>query len=557
MNMRMLYPVAVLVCSVLTGAGSAINNPAGLPTVPPSSVRSGLVRSPNPIDTRGNLVITGNVRGGKNFRGIVPYRSGTDFWGNVGSSSLDSFLRRSAGSEDFGRYTGRILPYYSRSQTVTTTRAGGRGVFRPGTAGQSARISDRVGSFALREGQSLFQQDLLLQTRWESYKSFGLTAAPPQETAESFSAEVGKYTQRRKSSAELRELETKELLKGLLQDEVSIKDVGRSPDLPEKSEDGSEGKQFGSALKQPSSKTQQGDTILPRRMIQEREFDNTAGESESDIGLLLPGSTGQGDNTTSLSVGKYLRGKVETEQKSSGEQGIFKWLPEAKRPEDKTLKYTQKKRQYGSLQGVDGRYAASDRTATDEIPEGQYEQRAKVIFGSHENFDSFCEAKFTRHITLAERYLKQGSYYQASDSYALASVYKPDNPEIYAGKSHALLAAGEYMSSALFLSRAFEKLSEDENKPKAQKAGNRSAVARVASSLMLIGRDKLESRVVDIEKWERESDSGELQFLLAYLYYQLGRVERAKEAITQAYEKMPEEPGVRVLKEAIEAGEQK
>jgi len=40
----------------------AIMNPAGSSTIPPSSIQSGLISNPNPIDTSGNLVITGNVR---------------------------------------------------------------------------------------------------------------------------------------------------------------------------------------------------------------------------------------------------------------------------------------------------------------------------------------------------------------------------------------------------------------------------------------------------------------------------------------------------------------
>ncbi len=112
---------------------TGISSPIGRGTMPPSSVRSGLVRSPNPIDTSGNLLITGNVRGSKYFRGIIPYRATSDFDAGLGSSSLDSFLRRSAGSEDFGTFTAKLRPYYSPTRTVTTTRADYPGVFRPPT----------------------------------------------------------------------------------------------------------------------------------------------------------------------------------------------------------------------------------------------------------------------------------------------------------------------------------------------------------------------------------------------------------------------------------------
>ena len=67
---------------------------AGPPSSPVISAggQSGLIRSVNPIDTSRNLVITGNVRDGRHFRGIVPYGSTTDFGGTSPSSSFDSFL---------------------------------------------------------------------------------------------------------------------------------------------------------------------------------------------------------------------------------------------------------------------------------------------------------------------------------------------------------------------------------------------------------------------------------------------------------------------------------
>jgi len=119
----------------------SILNPAGLSTVPPSSIQSGLLSNPNPIDTSGNLVITGNVSRGMHFRGTVPYGSTTSFRAGLGSSSLSSFLRDSASTKDIGRNTNRysIQPYYLQSQTVTTTRPGYSGVFRPVT-----RLNDRT-----------------------------------------------------------------------------------------------------------------------------------------------------------------------------------------------------------------------------------------------------------------------------------------------------------------------------------------------------------------------------------------------------------------------------
>jgi hypothetical protein len=69
---------------------------------------------------------------------------------------------------------------------------------------------------------------------------------------------------------------------------------------------------------------------------------------------------------------------------------------------------------------------------------------------------------------------------------------------------------------------------------------------------MVGSRDKIESRIVDVEQWLEESDAPELRFLLAYVYYQLNRLGRAKGAIDAAYEKMPESPAVVTLKKAID-----
>ena len=64
-------------------------------------------------------------------------------------------------------------------------------------------------------------------------------------------------------------------------------------------------------------------------------------------------------------------------------------------------------------------------------------------------------------------------------------------------------------------------------------------------------KDKVESRVADIKLWLEKSGSPDLQFLLAYVYYHMGRFIGAKEAIDAAYEKLPGSPAVIALKKAI------
>ncbi len=166
-------------------------------------------------------------------------------------------------------------------------------------------------------------------------------------------------------------------------------------------------------------------------------------------------------------------------------------------------------------------------------------QRAKRILGKHKTFASYAENNFNKHIRAGEKYLKEGKYYRAADAYTLASVYKPSDPLALAGKSHALLAAGEYMSSALFLSRAIEIFPE-------------YVFVKLDIEIMIGDRDNLESRIADIKRWAERSNSGELEFLLGYVYYQMDRLIWARRAIDSAYEKMPNSMAVAVLKKAIE-----
>ncbi|MCX5647040.1 MAG: hypothetical protein NTZ17_20530 [Phycisphaerae bacterium] len=109
-----------------TAAGAA-----GRGTVPPSSYGSGLVTMPSPVDNTSNSVITGNVSGGKAFRGNIPYSSTTSFGGRLASTSLDPFLRYSAVPEELRDGASDYTPFYSPTGTVAKIPPGSSGVFAP------------------------------------------------------------------------------------------------------------------------------------------------------------------------------------------------------------------------------------------------------------------------------------------------------------------------------------------------------------------------------------------------------------------------------------------
>jgi tetratricopeptide (TPR) repeat protein len=162
-----------------------------------------------------------------------------------------------------------------------------------------------------------------------------------------------------------------------------------------------------------------------------------------------------------------------------------------------------------------------------------------VMLGEYKSFAGSSDDKFNQYVRAAEGFMKQGKYYRAADAYTVASVYKREDPLGYAGKSCALFAAGEYMSSALYLATALELFPE---------------YARFRIDLVaLIGdRDKVETRLAEARQLVGRSRSAEVEFLLSYVYYQLGRLEFAKMSIEAASKRMPDSPAVGALKKAID-----
>jgi len=158
---------------------------------------------------------------------------------------------------------------------------------------------------------------------------------------------------------------------------------------------------------------------------------------------------------------------------------------------------------------------------------------------AYKSFAAFSDDKFNRHIRTAESYMKQGRFYRAADAYTLATVYKPDDPLGYGGKSCALFAAGEYMSSSLFLARAIEIFPE---------------YAKLKIDLVgIVGdKDTVENRILEAREWLDRSGWGELEFLLSYVYYQMDRLEFARIAIESAAKKTPDSKAVGAMKKAID-----
>jgi len=534
--MRIIRNITVigLIIWVLTegafGAGtrSSARSPSGRGVIPPSSTRSGLIRSPNPFDTSSYStpgIVTGNIAGNKYFRGVVPYNSFSYFSGPTGTESVDSFLRYSGGGELYGQYTGKLTPFYSPSRTVTYTSPG------VGVVGSQTTYQDYL------------EEEARLSASPESKQ---VSPQLPMFVKPSSTNELsGMYLPgARPMSMSLEEME--KLISAEGEISLSVKQKLEKQGVQAEQE---QMQQLEEALKQAGSKVAE----------LERKLEYKGNMPEQPAGEQMPA---QGIQKTSEQLNIQPSGKQTNEEASTESElrpdilsqkplDIFEQMrqrlaaPQQGPEPTISLQPTKTAEEPSVAEGKEEKGQKSLKETGNQFEKLSPEEisnKAKSILGEYKTFASYSQDKFNRYMLAGERYLKEGRYYLAADAYTLASVYKPENPLAYAGKSHALFAAGEYMSSALYLSRALTIFPE-------------YARFKIDLISMVGDKDKLESRIADVKEWLTRSDSAELHFLLAYVYYQMDRPEEAKKSIDAAYAQMPDAPAVRTLKDAIYAAQ--
>jgi tetratricopeptide (TPR) repeat protein len=175
----------------------------------------------------------------------------------------------------------------------------------------------------------------------------------------------------------------------------------------------------------------------------------------------------------------------------------------------------------------------------DQMSPEQIHTEAKRIMGPHRDYETYSQTKYNQLCRAAEGHLGIGRFYQAADAYTLAAIYNPDDPLCYAGRGHALFAAGEYVNSALHLIRAIEIDPEYVN-------------TQIDLAELVGGPEDLNKRITDLNKWLQKSNAPGLGFLLGYVYYREGRFNEARNVMEVVMQEMPLSRATIALKMAID-----
>ncbi len=448
----------------------ALQDEIGNPAVPPSSVKSGLVKSPNPVDTTGNLTVTGNVSGLAYFHGLVPYRAPTQFGAPMGSDDISSFLRRSAPINS-SRSQLSPQPYYLPSSTVSSLAPSALGTV---LTYPSIRANKGTGEFVAPQAPKI-------------EKKLEIPAASP----------LYDYSRTRPLSYEPTDVErmiTYELIREKTKKELS------------------------QALQKATGDIYKIDT----------EVEQAKQPAEGTLSVPQPAEPAKPlEPSEPLQPGRI----PETEAKQPAGKDIYEQMLEDIKKAPQLQKVPQPAEQ-NQPQEEDPAEFKSELAKIEK-------ETADAFVGVHKSFAAQAKDKFNYYMRTAEEFLKQGKYYSAVDAYTLASVYKPGDPLAYAGRAHALFTSGEYMSSAYFLARAINIFPEYVN-------------FKIDLNAMIPDTSQFEGRITDVKQWAEKTKSAELNFLLAYVYYQLDKTDLALAAINSAAEKMPDNIAIKVLKQAIE-----
>ena len=129
--------VTVVIFLAVTPALSQLQPMTGRANDANNQVGSGGFNAPTQrtFFNTGNLYMTGNVTGGKSFRGYSPIHGSNSLFLNLPSTTyLGNFQRDSVGLSNTIRPTtfGLATPYYNPASTVTNAGAIGAGLNRPG-----------------------------------------------------------------------------------------------------------------------------------------------------------------------------------------------------------------------------------------------------------------------------------------------------------------------------------------------------------------------------------------------------------------------------------------
>ena len=400
----------------------------------------------DPISRRANFGMTGNLRYGASFQGLVPYRSTDEFGTLLGSGTLSDFRRDSSGLADLGtRSYRRQTPYIDPSRQVTRAVDG-----QVVNTSKLYQGRNKIPALTNSTNNSNILRSQTRVLRPLNRPDFAMSIGSP-------------YTQ-----------------------SLQTPPLSAAPQL-------------------------QGDVILE---------DNLQGSS--GIGLLHSDMDEQQTEAP----------EDIADEMTKTPQSYYEELQERLLPQTPGLSDI-----------ADGPPSPLEQTS--EMPEEQVDperlKRAPSVKDRviAERLRNENQVIFQSQMQLGETLMQNGEYYKAANAYDIAAIYEPDNPVVLLAQSHALLAAGELVSSAYYLDQALVR--------------EPAFVKTVIDPRDLFkDEDQFQSRMKTLDRWYERTANEKLKFLKAYVMLQTGEKEQAKQLFTELVDAQSKIASVKLLSDHIQ-----
>ncbi len=412
---------------------------------------------------RANLYVTGNVTGGANFQGLVPYRSPHEFQGYLGTTTLSNFRRDSFGESNLYNPLAPPTTYVDTSRSVTFNQGGQ--IYNTDSFNQTG-----IGALGATSTQRLnYEYDLSFRPFSNNDYSLGSSSTIPQFNPVT-------------SGADSQPGEMPWIVKTPLNTPVP-------------------------ALAEPG--------ILPQQW--------------QDQQVLSPEQSDQTDYQ--FDPGTNISGLPPQT-----------WQQEALATADRVP-------QSGTtLEPGDG-YEQSDATGPTELPEWILAQPSVVgpssqssltqpIAGFNTNLDDVYRQQFDYYMANGEKLMHQQMYYRAASAFGTAAMYNQKNPLALIAKAHALMGAGEFMSSAFFLNKALD-------------LAPQLSRQKIDLSQVYFSKEKIQELTDELDAWYERTGNPMLLFLKGYILCRTNRAQEAHQVLTEAHRLRPTMQSIKHLLDAI------
>ena len=484
----------------------------------------------------GNLTISGNVRGGRAFRGFSPISSTTAFRGPLGSGTLSAFRRDSVSMADRGSVSVNTLgtPYYDPAQTAYTSdflsRASGQYQYNQpslpiGTLSNRSRGSGHslgvAGPLDLRLDPSLKFGPAggTAAKSWNptSLQSqiVGLTPDRSSELSSSIfgpmaqTAPTGEWNYGRPRTSAMAGLptgtESWDPLGHGMHERMKVTDPpGTRPPL------GTPLELVRSSTLRRITPAEGEELFAPPGSDAQFYLGPIPADMEAEEGIAVPPVASEIDSkrvATYISDASVLPGydvfnDMQLSLSLSADLGAawFNDMQAAIRENPELVEMLHERSQLESQEFVD-----------------------QMLNSPIKTFHGEGDSPLNNELLKAESLLEIGQYYEAARRYQAAHRLNPLNPLPLIGKGNAFLAAGNYASSTVALLQGFERYPE---------------LVEFSFDLteLIGGREIVDIRRADIMRLLEGRDDPHLRFLLGYLEYYAGDRESGMTNLERAAE---------------------